>query len=329
MARKTMFSCFLSLILAFFFCPIIQTTAAVLDSLKYFGHSFVEIKTIDGKNIYIDPYAVNAFTDSADVVLISHEHYDHNELIRVKQKTNCTVIRAVNSLISGVYQQFAIGNISIKVIDAVPAYNSYHPKNACVGYIVEFDGIKLYHAGDTGDIIEMADLAKENLDYALIPMDGIYTMSPEQATHAASVIKAKHDIPIHTMPPPDTYSDKIVARFTSPTKLILKPGNTIVLTNITAVEKVEKMPSTIQLYQNYPNPFNPTTIISYSIPFSEFIKLKIFDILGCEVKTLVNKQQGAGNYKVEFDGSKLSSGIYFCRLIAGDYVITNKIILQK
>jgi hypothetical protein len=160
-------------------------------------------------------------------------------------------------------------------------------------------------------------------------MDGIYTMSPEQATHAASVINAKHDMPIHTMPPPDTYSNAIVARFTSHNKLVVKPGTTIVLSTTTSAKQQKTMPTSIKLFQKYPNPFNPTTIISYSIPTSEFIKLKIFDILGSEVKTLVNKEQGAGNYKVEFDAGNLSSGIYFCRLFAGDYSLTTKIIFQK
>ena len=314
------------LILGFLLSPTIKTSAQRLDSLKYFGHSFVEIKTADGKNMYIDPFTVNEFTDSADVVLITHEHSDHNELFRVKQKSTCTVIRSATTNVNSVYKTVSVGNITVK---AVPAYNSYHAKNACVGYIVEFDGIKLYHAGDTGDLVEMADLAKENLDYALIPMDGIYTMTPEQATHSASVIKAKHDIPIHTMPPPDTYSNSIVARFTSPNKLVIKPGNTIVLNTITSVQQEISIPSTIQLFQNYPNPFNPTTMISYSIPTSAFVNIKIYDILGCAVKTLVNKQQEAGYHKVEFNGSNLSSGIYFINLNTSDYIITKKIMLQK
>lgn len=304
----------------------VTSQATGLDSLKYFGHSFVQIKTNDDKNIYIDPFDVNALKDSADVVLITHEHDDHTELFRLKQKKNCTIIRAANAIENGVYKSFLIGNVSIK---AVPAYGGYHNKSECVGFVLEFNGIKLYHAGDTELISEMADLAKENITYALLPMDEIYTMTPEQATTAASRIKAKYDIPIHTMPPPDTYSDAIVARFTSPNKLIVKPLQTIALSNVTSVEELETIPTTVRLHQNYPNPFNPTTVISYTIPSSESIVLKIFDALGREVTTLVNKHQSAGNYKVEFDGNNLSNGIYFCRLTAGSYSVTNKIILQK
>jgi L-ascorbate metabolism protein UlaG (beta-lactamase superfamily) len=303
-----------------------KVQAAGLDSLNYIGHSFVEIKTADGKHIYIDPYNVDAFTDSADVVLITHEHSDHNELFRVKQKSTCTVIRSATTNVNGVYKTVSVGNITVK---AVPAYNTYHLKDQCVGYIVEFDGIKLYHAGDTGKITEMADLTKENLDYALLPMDGIYTMGPEEATLAASVINAKHDMSIHTMPPPDSYRNAIVARFTSPNKLVVKPGSTFALDAITSVGQIKTLPATIKLNQNYPNPFNPSTIISYSIPSTEFVALKIFNALGHEVKTLVNRQQKAGDYQVRFDGKNLSSGVYFCRLITGNYNITRKIILQK
>ena len=71
------------------------------------------------------------------------------------------------------------------------------------------------------------------------------------------------------------------------------------------------------LYQNYPNPFNPTTTIRYRIPETEFVTLKVYDILGSEVTTIVNEEKLTGNYEVEFDGSNLSSGVYFYQLKAG------------
>ena len=79
----------------------------------------------------------------------------------------------------------------------------------------------------------------------------------------------------------------------------------------------------------YPNPFNPSTTIKYSIPKQSNVTLKVFDVLGSEVATLVNKEQPQGNYEVEFDGSELTSGIYFYRLQAGDFVETKKMILIK
>jgi len=92
----------------------------------------------------------------------------------------------------------------------------------------------------------------------------------------------------------------------------------------------EVMPVSFTLSQNYPNPFNPTTKIKYSIPQQNLtVKLRIFDILGREVANLVNEQKSAGNYEVSFDASKLSSGIYFYQLRAGNYSETKKMILMK
>src|SRR5690606_24928583 len=69
--------------------------------------------------------------------------------------------------------------------------------------------------------------------------------------------------------------------------------------------------STFTLQQNYPNPFNPSTVISYELPVSGDVTLKVYDVLGNEIATLVNEEKPAGIYEVEFDGSMLSSGIYF------------------
>ena len=83
------------------------------------------------------------------------------------------------------------------------------------------------------------------------------------------------------------------------------------------------------LAQNYPNPFNPSTTISYSIPEQSQVELKVFDVLGREVAMLVNKEQSAGSYKVEFDGSNLTSGIYFYRIQTGYFLQTKKMVLLK
>ncbi len=93
--------------------------------------------------------------------------------------------------------------------------------------------------------------------------------------------------------------------------------------------EVSTKPVTYSLNQNYPNPFNPTTIISYSIPKAGFVTLKIYNILGQEVTTLVNQTQSAGSYKFNFNASSLSSGIYFYRLTSGNYTQIKKMILLK
>ncbi len=88
-------------------------------------------------------------------------------------------------------------------------------------------------------------------------------------------------------------------------------------------------PKKYELAQNYPNPFNPTTSIKYSVKNNEFVSLKIYDVLGNEIKTLVNETKEAGNYSVEFDASKISSGVYFYRINIGSFIQTKKMILLK
>lgn len=86
---------------------------------------------------------------------------------------------------------------------------------------------------------------------------------------------------------------------------------------------------TFALNQNYPNPFNPTTNIEYSIPDKGFVTLKVYDITGKVVSTLVNKDQDAGSYIVTWNASALSSGVYFYKLVAGTYTETKKMVLNK
>ena len=90
-----------------------------------------------------------------------------------------------------------------------------------------------------------------------------------------------------------------------------------------------RIPSDFSLSQNYPNPFNPTTTITYKIPQPEFVSLKVYDILGREVATLVNEEKPAGSYELQFEGRGLTSGIYFYQLKTGIFVETKKMVLLK
>lgn len=95
-------------------------------------------------------------------------------------------------------------------------------------------------------------------------------------------------------------------------------------------------PQSYYLYQNYPNPFNPVTKINYEIPTSSYVIIKVFDLLGNETKTLVNKKQSSGRYEVEFDGNNLPSGVYFYRIEAvpigrqaGSFISSKKMVLVR
>ncbi|MFA7288457.1 MAG: T9SS type A sorting domain-containing protein [Melioribacteraceae bacterium] len=105
-------------------------------------------------------------------------------------------------------------------------------------------------------------------------------------------------------------------------------GKFTVDVNITSVEE-QKIPNEYSLEQNYPNPFNPTTIIQFNMPRSGLASLKIFDILGREIATLMNEIKDAGTYKVTWNGSGLSSGIYIYKLTTGDFTSVKKMTLIK
>jgi len=109
------------------------------------------------------------------------------------------------------------------------------------------------------------------------------------------------------------------------------PGESAPLNTVTGVLEGTKpgLPGAFKLEQNYPNPFNPTTRIAYSVPVRGNISLKVFNLLGQEVATLVNEEKTPGNYFVQFDASKLSSGVYYYRLEAGSFLSVRKMLLIK
>jgi hypothetical protein len=99
--------------------------------------------------------------------------------------------------------------------------------------------------------------------------------------------------------------------------------------SVTSVEQSASSPRGFALYQNYPNPFNPTTEIKYATSEAGHVTLKVFDLLGRGVASLVNTKAERGEHKVRVDAAGLSSGVYFYRLTAGNFVATRKLLLQK
>jgi Secretion system C-terminal sorting domain len=91
----------------------------------------------------------------------------------------------------------------------------------------------------------------------------------------------------------------------------------------------DQIASNYLLLTSYPNPFNPNTTIRYSIPQTAIVTLEVFDDVGRGVATLVNEKKNAGEYSVQFDASKLGSGVYICRLVVGNNLLTNKLVLLK
>jgi hypothetical protein len=99
---------------------------------------------------------------------------------------------------------------------------------------------------------------------------------------------------------------------------------------ITSVDnKYSNLPASFSLQQNYPNPFNPETVIGYWLPVAGYVSLKVYDMLGREVATLVNEYKLAGNYSVQFNAGTFTSGVYFYRMESGSYTQTKKLIILK
>lgn len=205
-------------------------TPAPAASLLYQGHASLRITTGEGKVIYIDPYAGEGYEASADLILVTHDHYDHNALEKVTDRSaDCRIITSADALHDGVYETFDLGYASVEAVQA--GNNPNHDISVCVGYVIALsDGITVYVSGDTSATDQMASLKERNIDYAFFCCDGIYNMSPEEASQCASLVQAKHSIPYHTMDASKGLFDASNAEaFTADSRLIVQPGEIIEL----------------------------------------------------------------------------------------------------
>ena len=196
-----------------------------MAKLLYQGHASLRIETKEGKFIYIDPYAGEGYDQPASLVLITHEHYDHNGIHLVSLTPRTIVIRAKDALDSLGYHTFNYFGVTI---EAVPAFNKNHNVNECVGFLLTIEGKKLYVAGDTDYTPEMERLGKEGLSYAFLPIDGIYNMGPEEATRCANILKPEHLIPYH-MHPGMLFDIKQDMKVTYSGAMLVRAGETIEL----------------------------------------------------------------------------------------------------
>jgi len=181
----------------------------MIENIHWLGHASFRIE--NDKTIYIDPYELKGRPLKADLILITHDHFDHcspDDVAKVaKDDTVIVTIAAAAQKLKGDVRVVKPGESLVVQgipIETVPAYNvskfrspgvPFHPKESGhVGFIITVAGQRIYHAGDTDVIPEMDDI---QADVALLPVGGTYTMTADEAAEAANMIKPKVAIPMH------------------------------------------------------------------------------------------------------------------------------------
>jgi L-ascorbate metabolism protein UlaG (beta-lactamase superfamily) len=196
-----------------------------MSKLYYQGHGSYRFTTNDGRVIYFDPFAGDGYDLSADLILVTHDHGDHNQVQLVTQKPDCRVITHEDALSGGKHNHFDVDGIAI---EAVEAKNLMHNPKHCVGYILSFDGLKIYCSGDTSKTEQMSGFAARELDYAIFCGDGKFNMGLKEAAECARLIGAKHNIIVH-LKPGGLFDRAKAEKWDAPNKLIIEPGEEISL----------------------------------------------------------------------------------------------------
>ncbi len=186
--------------------------------IEHLNHACFRLKA-GGLVIYFDPFKISEHEEPADVILLTHEHFDHCSIDDIKKIMTPDTVLMINQKCQGEISKLAENEYKYAVylipdertdyaslaVDTIPAYNinkfrepgkPFHPRqDGRVGIIATIGGRRIYHAGDTDNIPEMAGL--KNIDIALLPVSGTYVMTPEEAAEAAKIIKPKVAIPMH------------------------------------------------------------------------------------------------------------------------------------
>ena len=202
-----------------------EEKARSVGTLTMLGRASVKIAMNDGRTIYIDPYAGAKadYADPADLVLVTHQDYDHNKVSLVTLRDGGDIIQCPKDIQAGK----SIESHGMSIL-AVEAYNDNHKQGEGCGYVMNLDGFILYHTGDTSMTDEMADLKAFSIDYALLCADGYYNMGPDEAMKVAATIEPRYVLPMHTHKSKDFDETNLLA-FTLDNLMALKPGDQVLL----------------------------------------------------------------------------------------------------
>ena len=266
---------------------VIKGVSDMNVKLKYMGQGTVRIITEDKKVIYVDPFAGDDYSMAADLILQTHDHFDHSALEKVTNRnSDCQIITEKEALSNGKHQTFDLPFVKIVAVEV--GYNKNHDVNKCVGYVLEFkNGIKVYLSGDTSKTKQMEEMSKMNIDYAFFCTDGEYNMGNLEAAECARLVNAKHNIPYHN----DTsnndirFDKKKAEEWTAPNKLIINVNEEIELNN-------DK--------EGNNNMSNSKTLVIYSSFIGEQYSVGVIDKGNTEiVADMIIEKLGADRYKVE------------------------------
>ena len=215
--------------------------------LLYQGHASIRIQTPEGKTIYIDPFFGTGYDVPADLILLTHGHYDHTQTDLITTKADdCRTISWKEAIVSGEYQSFDLGYVKVDAVEA--GYNRNHDRKECVGFILTFsNGAIVYLSGDTSTTPEMSRLSDRNLDYAFICCDGVYNMDVSEAEECARTIGAKHTIPYHMVPSdnPNGFDMSVAESFDAVGRIILQPGEELALEKEAGEEPYDMTPTAV------------------------------------------------------------------------------------